>query len=166
MKKIVLFIFATITLTSCSKSNEDKAKELIETELQTSMKDWSSYEFVEMSSLDSVFTKFKDSEYAQEHKKKMLSLMVASGDIKAKLKECNKSEEALLNDSLSYYQSKEDSLMNVYKQKENEFKGDFIGYETNFTFRGNNSLGAKVINNVKITFDKDLTSVIEMKSIN
>ena len=58
MKKIILLVCAITALCSCGKSNEDKARELIEAKLKTTMNDWNSYEFVEMSKVDSVFTLF------------------------------------------------------------------------------------------------------------
>ena len=56
MKKTLLLVCAIIALCSCGKSNEDKAREVIESELKTTMKDWNSYEFVEISKVDSAFT--------------------------------------------------------------------------------------------------------------
>ena len=43
MKKIILLVCAITALCSCEKSNEDKAREVIESELKTTMKDWNSY---------------------------------------------------------------------------------------------------------------------------
>ena len=65
MKKIILLVCAITALCSCGKSNEDKARELIEAKLKTTMNDWNSYEFVEMSKVDSVFTLFMHSEEAK-----------------------------------------------------------------------------------------------------
>ena len=48
MKKIILLVCVITALCSCGKSNEDKARELIEAKLKTTMNDWDSYEFVEM----------------------------------------------------------------------------------------------------------------------
>lgn len=164
MKKIVLFVITAIALFSCAKSNEEKAKALVESKLQTTMKDWASYEFIEMTHLDSVFTEFGKSDFMKEHRDKMLPILNATADIKGRLKECSQSEEKSLNDSLIYYKNIEDSLMSIYELKKKEFKGDYIGYKTIFTFRGNNSFGAKVINHIKVTFDKDITTILEMKS--
>lgn len=62
MKKTLLLVCAIIALCSCGKSNEDKARKVIESELKTTMKDWNSYEFVEISKVDSAFTLFMDSQ--------------------------------------------------------------------------------------------------------
>lgn len=166
MKKLALLAIIALFISSCGQSNEDKARKLIEEKLQTTMNDWSSYEFVEMTTLDSAFTKFEDSEYMKEHRSKMLTAMTNTGNIKSRLKSCKESEEKVLQDSLSYYQSIEDSLMNVFNTKKDSFKGDFIGYETTFSFRGNNKLGAKVLTNIRVTFDKDLTTITNAKEIN
>lgn len=42
MKKIILLVCAITALCSCGKSNEDKARELIEAKLKTTMNDWNS----------------------------------------------------------------------------------------------------------------------------
>lgn len=159
MKKLVLLAITSLFMYSCGESNEDKARKLIEEKLQTTMNDWSSYEFVEMTPLDSVFTKFEDSEYMKEHRRKMLTAMNNTGNIKSKLKSCKKSEESILQDSLAYYKNIEDSLMNVFNSKKESFKGDFIGYETKFSFRGNNKLGAKVLSNINVVFDKEISTI-------
>ena len=65
MKKIILLVCVITALCSCGKSNEDKARELIEAKLKTTMNDWDSYEFVEMSKVDSTFTFFMDTEEAK-----------------------------------------------------------------------------------------------------
>lgn len=165
MKKLVLLVTIASIMCSCGQSGEDKAKKLIESHLQTSMNDWSSYEFVSITPLDSVFTKFEESDYMKEHRKKMLTAMVNTGDIKSKLKSCEKSVESILQDSLLYFQNIEDSLMDVFNVQRESFKGDFIGYETTFSFRGNNKLGAKVLSNIIVTFDKDLTVITNVKEI-
>ena len=49
--------------------------------------------------------------------------------------------------------------MNVFNSKKESFKGDFIGYETKFSFRGNNKLGAKVLSNINVVFDKEISTI-------
>lgn len=165
MKKLALLAITILIVCSCEQSSENKARKIIENHLQTTMNDWSSYEFVGMTPLDSVFTKFEESDYMKEHRKKMLTAMVNTGDIKSKLRSCEKSVESILQDSLLYFQNIEDSLMDVLNVQRESFKGDFIGYETTFSFRGNNKLGAKVLSNIIVTFDKDLTVITNVKEI-
>lgn len=57
MKK-VLFVIGSLFLcfTSCSKSLEEKAQELIKNDLFKTLHDFDSYQLVEFSKLDSAFT--------------------------------------------------------------------------------------------------------------
>ena len=56
MKYLMFFLLMLLFLTSCQKSNEDIAKELIKQSLKENLDDWNSYESVSYGALDSVFS--------------------------------------------------------------------------------------------------------------
>lgn len=64
MKNLALLLFTILLLAfaSCTQTNEDKARSLIEDQLKKTMNDWNSYEFVEMTPLDSSFSVLSDNE--------------------------------------------------------------------------------------------------------
>ena len=66
MKKILSLAIIILFLNSCTNSNEGKAKILIKEYLTTTMNDYSSYEPMEFSRLDSVYSRYyKDSTYIE-----------------------------------------------------------------------------------------------------
>lgn len=144
MKKIYFLLLALALFYACAeKTNEDKAKESIEKYLKEAMNDWDSYEFVDIGYLDSVFL---------VNNKKMSNLDFSYRYRQDSLMNAMELEMALeKNDQekVAYYKNIIDSLVT------NKFNKEFIGWETNFTFRGNNKLGAKVINTIKVQLDKN-----------
>lgn len=143
MKKICFLLLASVLLYACGeKTNEDKARERIEKHLKESMNDWDSYEFVDMRYLDSVFL-VNNERISNIHFKlryRQDSLMNA-----IELKMANEKGDF---ETASKCQNIIDSLVRTKYNKE------FVGWETDFTFRGNNKLGAKVINTLRVQLDK------------
>jgi hypothetical protein len=143
MKKIYFLLALALFYACAEKTKEDKAKESIEKYLKVSMNDWDSYEFVDIGYLDSVFLvnnkKISNIDFSYQYRQD--SLMNAI-ELEMAL-EKNDQEE------VAYYKNILDSLVT------NKFNKEFIGWETNFTFRGNNKLGAKVINTIKVQLDKN-----------
>ena len=161
MKK-VLFAVSVLALCSCGKSNEDKAKELIEANLKTSMKDWSSYESVTFSKLDSVFTEYQNTPEGTKLQMKVSELQQQSDSIKYLANETGKKE--LFDLALSKIREaiQLDSTYNINKEK---FKGEFKGWQMVHRYRGNNSYGAKEIASTAFYFDKDVTKVTDKLSL-
>lgn len=143
MKKICILLLASILFYACGeKTNEDRAKESIERYLKESMNDWDSYEFVDMEYLDSLFNingeKISEIEFEVNYRLDTMSY----ASMMNSLSEIGAKEEA------EVYKDKLDSLIRTKYNKE------FVGWETDFTFRGNNKLGSKVINTLRVQLDK------------
>ncbi|GEM_PF-1049947 len=62
MKQVLLFMVCCLVW-GCVKSNDQKAKELVEKKLFTTMNDFKSYEAVAFEKLDSAFTRFDVMKY-------------------------------------------------------------------------------------------------------
>lgn len=167
MKKTLLLVCAITALCSCGKSNEDKAREVIESELKTTMKDWNSYEFVEMSKVDSAFTLFMDSQEGKAIRElqSALSLKKAEYEVNSRYPELYKERIQVMRDSIPIIEHMEDSLKAEYDAKEKEYKGDFIGYRTKFKYRGNNSLGGKDISSSIYFFNPEITQITDRISL-
>lgn len=150
MKKIILMACAILSLCSCSQTNEEKAKAIIEENLQKTMKDWSSYEFVGMTKLDSAKTSFLSTpEYDKLSKEK--------SDLE--LRKLKYEANSEYPDSIIMFSDKIAEIEGAIKEGELNHKREFAGWYTDFSFRGNNSLGAKVINKTRYRFDKDITKI-------
>lgn len=157
----MFLICAIVALCSCGKSNEEKARELIEAKLKTTMNDWNSYEFVEMSSVDTLYTLFMKSEegIALDKELSQLRRKKVEYEVNAGYTSIYGERAIVMQDSLPIIKSMIDSLQNLYYKKEDEYKGDFDGFKTKFTFRGNNKMGSKVLNSSIYLFDKDITKI-------
>jgi hypothetical protein len=168
MKKIILMACAILSLCSCSQTNEEKAKAIIEENLQKTMKDWSSYEFVEMTPLDSIFTLFVDTKEGKEYNHKRDSIMKIRAEYDSNIDfpdiYGNKRVKEM-RDSLPILKQMEDDIMKEAVLAEKAYKGEFIGYRTKFTYRGNNSYGAKIIGKSWYFFDKDITKITDEISL-
>ncbi|CCZ88049.1 excisionase homolog protein [Phocaeicola plebeius CAG:211] len=144
MKKIFLIIISTTLLYSCSeKTNEEKVRESIEKYLKESMNDWDSYEFVDMGYVDSLFNvngeKISNINFKTNYRLDSVDCAISIEHY----------SEAGDKEQVEIYKNRLDSLIRTKNEKE------FIGWETNFTFRGNNKLGAKVINTIKVQLNKN-----------
>ena len=71
----LLFLALPLLIAGCQQSKEDKMQSLIEAKLQQTMKDWSSYEFINMSSVDSLFTSFKLTEECKAQRMKIIAAL-------------------------------------------------------------------------------------------
>ena len=74
MKKIFISIAICLLACACTQTNEDKAKELIEAELQKTMNNWECYEFVEMTKLDSTYSSFSQTQEGIAYKHRIDSI--------------------------------------------------------------------------------------------
>ena len=118
-----------IALVSCSKEKDPKtiARENFEAKLLNSLNDASSYEFVEMTDLHPL-----KGEYMFKIKNAELNL-----------------KKIGMQDTIEI--SKERAELIKYK---NDSEGVY-GYTNHVKIRANNKLGAKVLNEYRVTYDKD-----------
>lgn len=161
MKTIILSLFTILllTFTSCIQSKEDKARNLIEDQLKKTMNDWNSYEFVEMTPLDSSFSIVSDNE---EYHNLELKFEVLKAKSHYFLSEYEYDyTNAALGDSCDACIKEMESVTQKMKEIEDSFVSEHNGWWTTFTCRGNNKLGHKVISSTKYYFNKDLTAITD-----
>ena len=160
MKRILL-IASMALICSCSKSNEDKAKELIESKLKLTMNDWSSYESVEYGKLDSTIYSYNDI-YGVVYDAKFESLKSDHKYFLEMWEDGNKAYE----DSSELCIKKMKLLLREQEDSMKSFKPKFDGWKLRHTYRGKNAVGAVIINTTIFYFDKDISKVTKMKEEN
>lgn len=164
MKKLILFPLMTMALffVSCNHSLESKARKLIEKDLKTTMNDFSSYEFVSITKPDTVFSSFSTSEIGQKMWDKKFQIDADSFNLALDAEFCTDSKQkSILLDSIE----KGKSFLNEYRKLESEYKSKQDGWAVVFTFRGNNSVGAKIIGNYLYYFDVDMTKITKSSKV-
>lgn len=184
MKKLII-AFIAVTLAGCS-TPEKKAQKLIAKQLKETLHDWSSYEPVKFSQIDSVYTTVLDDvdyliayNHMDTYQKRFLKTMdevnkyldemdifVNSmsnyGRLKFKTasdKSGKKLEEAeKLKDSIMKYKPIVDSI-------ELYFTPAFKGWAMTHSFRCNNAGGNKTIHYYRYFFDENITAIIGSKDV-
>jgi hypothetical protein len=170
MKKF-LFI-ATIasmvlSFASCEKTKEEQLKDMIEARLDSTMNNPDSYEFVSMTPIDSVMSKWEE-EVDAEKIKLLISIYDAEVDVlnaKADNRTFSYSKRISFAEKGLKNIEKIDSLKDEYIKKSLEYVPFLTGFYTTFKFRGENAFGAIVLNAYKVTFNKELTEIKSMELI-
>lgn len=170
MKKILFIALSALLLLSCS-SNEKKAQKLVQSKLKETMNDPKSYESVKFSELDSIFTTVSDDS--------LINSLFNKADIYLKTAESlMRKADLMLSFEPDYFANKQ-SLMDeagrqldsakVFRAQYDELSAKFVpkhkGWAITHTFRGNNAMGAKILNTYLFTFDKDITEITDARSI-
>lgn len=159
MKKFILSLFAIAVLCSCGKSNEEKAQELIKANLKETMKDWSSYEPVNFSKLDSTFTEYKNLPEAAKIEMEVAKLQAESDSIRI-LANSSASYEVLFDQAIEKIR-KAKELDSTFNANKENYKGNFNGWQMIHKYRGNNSYGAKDLATTAFYFDANVTKVTD-----
>lgn len=154
----------SLILVGCNSSNDKKARKVIKEYLKSSMNDFSSYEPVEFSSLDSTFSTFFDTDEGEKLNDEIRETYDRSRtfyDVMSKYKHNPKITE--LYEKL--YQDNErmaDSLIEIKNKAELAYKTEHEGYKLNHKFRGKNALGAFMLYELVFFIDKDISKVINV----
>ena len=177
MKKIFSLALVLMVLTSCFNNNEKKAKKLIKEHLKATMNDYSSYEPMVFSTLDTSFSKVvnsptykslidqyeateKDIKYWENILEEVNSRNMIYGRIVDRRGTFIK--ESILPDG-------EADLYKLLKEIDSvrlHFEPKFIGYQMTHQFRGANAFGGKIIGMMTFYFDKEITTVIDVVDLN
>ena len=157
MKKIVYVLIAglTLILVACN-SNEKNAKKLIKDYLNKNLNDASSYEPVEFSKLDSTFSNF----YFSSEGEKLTNQKEFAHNRAFELQiEDVLGNNTKIQDSIKIYNQIEEESEKLYREKEKNYKGEFIGWKMTHKYRAKNGLGAKILGTSTFTFNKDITEI-------
>lgn len=170
MKKFSFYLIAftlAYTFQSCEKTQEEILKEMIESRLDSTMHNPDSYEFVSMSPIDSVMSKWDDEDDAKKIKL-FISMYEAETDaLNAKADNPTLSYNkriSLLEKGLKNLE-KVDSLKKEYISRGLSYTPYLTGYYTIFKYRCKNEFGAKVLNSAKVVLNIEKTEIKEIMTI-
>ena len=159
MKKIIFMLGISIALFSCS--NENKMKSEIKDYLEKNAKDPKSYEFVDLTIIDTLtVSEFAESRIAFNNENKRFCDSVINNFDADK----NKKELDFMGENLNTPEKHEESLKDAKSTLEkgnaenvimNKFKDskDVLIYCANHNFRMKNGFGALDLNNMNAFFD-------------
>lgn len=177
---LAIFASLSLMLTSCSKSPEQKAKDLAETEIKKLLYFPESYDPADIK-IDSAFAPYDSPEFME-----ITSNLAKIGDEIAEAQEDIKSKRQSvslwsmpfdnysrneLNDAkaeLAKAQAKEKKAMEeaqklMLKMKTlMEEKPKFIGFKAMVSYRAKNNEGNILMDNIFTIFDKDMTKIVFM----
>ncbi len=164
MKKIIPVLICALYVIGCTTSNEDKAKALINEYMKDNLKDPSSYEAVSYGQLDSLFFPFIDTEEGRELFDKRSPTGVFNKEARryelAAISAKTRAERELLEDSASYFKREIEKYESLFKEKDEEYKGEFIGWIMSHEYRAKNSFGALDLDTKDFYFDKEFTEIV------
>ena len=140
--KIRIIILAIITITTACSSPSDKARSLIEKDLKNSSINWLSYQFEEISEIDTLYSiPTDDKQFAMW---------------------CQ------VRDSLEFTNSNPPAARhfnNLIQAYEQHFKKQPIGWTCKFKFSSENKYGERYTSTYYYSFDKKFTRIIDQADI-
>ena len=185
MKKI-LFAICLVLLASCSvKTNEEKARELIEPQVKSSLIKPESYEFAQMQ-LDSCFSDSQHSpeaivfaakvaklwneykEYSSDAERAESSMTIYApsyGYQSAHDKQQQKKYKAEMEKAQRKAADAKENILHLYKDNEKLFKNindgkhEFSGWVAAFSYRAETAGGMKTMGECLFYLNKDLTEI-------
>ncbi|MFZ4707175.1 MAG: hypothetical protein ACOYMF_14315 [Bacteroidales bacterium] len=167
MKKLLSLVLALLIATSCINNNERKAKKLIKKYLKTTLNDYSSYDPMEFSKLDPVYSRYyQDSTYIELDRiqSSNLDLIKTFEETIEKANEFNERAGRILDrrgiTSEPYLKNariEEDRLSQKMKIFRNNYKSKMAGFSMVHKMRAKNTMGGIMIYEKIFFFDKELT---------
>lgn len=153
--------FIMVLLAGCT-SPEKKAQSCIKAEMKKNLNDPSSYEPVEFSKLDSLFSYFRNSQewsdirdsvdkYEHIYEDHISSYSWVKERAQEKMKDLGLSFDEVKGKTF-YFLEKQDSL-------EKNYKPEWIGWEMKHKFRAKNGFGAMKLDEEIFHFDKEVTKI-------
>lgn len=172
MNKIITLTLIAIAITACSVSNEQKAKQLIKDHLKSTMNDYSSYEPIEFSQLDTVYSSYyEDSTYkvinrcyesSNEFLKTIEKYIEDANEFNSRIGRIVDRRGMAFEKYLPETKNKVDSLSVAMKNFRHNYKPKMTGFSMNHKMRGKNAFGANVVNEMVFFFDNSLSKVTDV----
>lgn len=169
MKKILLLAIVLLAVSSCINNNNRKAKKLIKEYLKESMNDYTSYEPMVFSKLDSVFSRYYQDSIYEDQQRRFDSNSEYIKNLETTIEKANNfnSRVGWIADRrgvasegyLKEAKIENEKLSLAIKDFRKNYKPKMEGYTMYHKFRGNNAFNAKVINELIFFFNIDLTNI-------
>lgn len=159
MKKFLLFSLLLLELTSCSKSPQQIIESKIKNFMNENLNDPKSYEAISFSKIDTIWTKFDESDNGKEISSKYFN---AQFSLKQALLNINSDDakriypNAVFEDSIKYYQNITDSLKPLYEKGLSDFKPTPESFYIQHSYRAKNKMGALIKDDITFYFDDNL----------
>jgi hypothetical protein len=144
MKRAIAFSIIILALFSCSVNKEEKAHKLIKEHLKSTLNDFSYYEPIEFSKLDSTFLEYQDS---PEGKNLTAEIHKAELDLMNIYKPINDCKNNLIH------------LQKKYRIEKALYKPEYSGWQMMHLFTCVDTLGTKMTKLKLFKFDTELTEV-------
>lgn len=171
MKKIITLSAMILVVFACNTFNESQAKKLIKEYLKINMNDFSSYDPVEFSELDSSFSNYYESKEGRELNERMESVKKYNKDLREQVDRYIQRgySNELIETFQGFYDESQreiDSLFHADIIARQSFIPEFDGWLMSHKFRGKNAFGGVILNEYIFYFDKDLTIVTDVIDYN
>ena len=189
MKKVIFILLTllSILITSCSQTNESKAKKVIKEYFKETLDDYDSYSPVSSSEITMAKTKWKlpkelepELEKLEEIAEKINRSGFGNIDITSDADDIIKDLDEI--SEYSYKKKLDKSRIKkienwkalwlefkhyqdiIYTSK-NSFQPEFIGWKMTHKFRAKNRMGGNELNEIEFQFDKDITKVVKTRKV-
>ncbi len=146
----VLLFFLALTMSSCIKSREEKARELFEESIKPQMGNPEAYEFIHMTELDSAYSSLSIDRTYLALKDSLKNNKTTIYDAAFKTTKDFKAQK-----------KKEKALEQVIKSYEENFTPKYIGWHSKIEFRAENIFGGRQIFICDVYFNDDLTRCLD-----
>ena len=146
----ILLVMLALTLFSCSKSPEEKARTLFEESIKPRMGNPEAYEFIHMTELDSAYSSLSIDRTYLALKDSLKNNKTTIYDAAFKTTKDFKAQK-----------KKEKALEQVIKSYEENFTPKYIGWHSKIEFRAENIFGGRQIFVCDVYFNDDLTRCLD-----
>jgi hypothetical protein len=170
MKKFLFFVLSIFIISSCNNP-EGKAKKLVKEHLKLTMNDFSSYEPLEFSEMEILYSYYRfDSIYSNlsSDYSANLDILKTYQELMDKVNENNRIYGRIVDGRGPFTQKlikdledENDLLLKKMKEYKSNYNPKQIGYQIFHKFRGTNAFGGKILVEWLFYFDKDLTTVTD-----
>ncbi|WP_091874425.1 hypothetical protein [Pricia antarctica] len=167
MNRKIVYLFFLILLLGCSKNPNQIAQENIEKHLKSIINDPSSYEFVSMTELDTIYKipyyKERVLDYERFVKRIGLALERKKEELGTALSDQKKGEATIkdlkyqVEESQNFLDKNIKELQAYEKLLESSKEKDIKEIKTVLTIRENNKQGVKVLNKYYVSLNNNLT---------
>ena len=189
MKKVTCILFAllSILITSCSQTNESKAKKVIKEYFKETLDDYDSYSPVSSSEITMAKTKWKLPKELEPELEKLAEIaekinrsgfgnIDITSDADDIIKDLDEISEYSYKKKLDKSRIKKienwkalwlefKHYQDIIYASKNSFQPEFIGWKMTHKFRAKNRMGGNELNEIEFQFDKDITKVVKARKV-
>lgn len=170
MKKIIVIITLLYICSSCQITNQKKAQNLIINNLKKTLNDYKSYESIEFSQLDSIFSTLESDTLYIKNEWLLSNLNQIKEYAEQKIKYQSKINSSYISKGGGWAEEMRIIITSIYyetymydKIKDSlrkNFKSELIGYKISHKFREKNIYGAMILTDKTFFTNLDITEIV------